>query len=66
MDDRAVLGDVEEGDLTLVLALVRGDHVLDVKLGVGPVVVDHQLTPNEKKVKNHVKAIQGFPLRFRY
>ncbi len=48
MNDRTVLGDVEEGDLTLVLALVRGHHVLHVKLGVRPIVVDHELTPSEK------------------
>ncbi len=45
MNDWAVLGDVQESDFALVLALVRGHDVLDVELRVGPVVVDHQLTP---------------------
>jgi hypothetical protein len=45
LNDWAVLGDVQESDFALVLALVRGHDVLDVELRVRPVVVDHQLTP---------------------
>jgi len=45
LNDGAVLGDVQEGDFALVLALVGGHDVLDVELRVRPVVVDHQLTP---------------------
>ena len=45
LNNGAILGDVQEGDLALVLALVRGHHVLHLELGVRPVVVDHELAP---------------------
>ena len=45
LNDWAILGDVKEGDFALVLALIRRDDVVHLKLGVRAIVVDEQLTP---------------------
>ena len=49
LDDGAVLGDVQEGDLALVLALVRGPDVVQPQAGALLVVVNDQLSPGKRK-----------------
>ena len=58
MNDWAVLGDVQECDFALVLALVRSPDVLDPQRGVGGGLVHYQLTPVQKLALS-LQAIWG-------